>query len=222
MCVCALACVQPCTHTRACVYACANACAGVVCVVFAEGGGDLEAGRVRRPNTGKPDAKRVLGVSVSDLGMQFHMHIYTYVACITDTRQHIFIYFDRKIKRVRGSYRKPGSWANCDEFAPPYRGKNWYGGANSSQLAQLPGFLYDPRTLLSYDQLLDIVCKSHTHSLSLSLTPSCIHTHTHKHTHTRTRTRTHTHAYSLHVGSIQRCCCASSKSRLVCVLPGCE
>ena len=35
-------------------------------------------------------------------------------------------------------------WANCDELGPPYRGKNWYGGPNSSQLAQLLGFGYDP------------------------------------------------------------------------------
>jgi len=46
----------------------------------------------------------------------------------------------------RGSYRKTRSWANCDEFAPPYRKKNWYRGANSSQLAQLPVFRYDPRS----------------------------------------------------------------------------
>ena len=46
----------------------------------------------------------------------------------------------------RGSYPKPRSWANCDEFGPPYRGKNWYGGSNSSQLAQLLGFGYEPRS----------------------------------------------------------------------------
>ena len=36
-----------------------------------------------------------------------------------------------------GSYPKPRSWANCDELETPYRGKNWYGDPNSSQLAQL-------------------------------------------------------------------------------------
>ena len=50
---------------------------------------------------------------------------------------------DRKI-RGRGLLSKTQELTNCDEFAPPYRGKNWYWGANSSQLAQLPGFGYDP------------------------------------------------------------------------------
>ena len=45
-----------------------------------------------------------------------------------------------------GSYPKPGSWANCDEFAPQYQFFPRYGGANSSQLAQLLGFGYDPRS----------------------------------------------------------------------------
>ena len=49
-----------------------------------------------------------------------------------------------------GSYPKPGSWANCDEFAPQYQFFPRYGGANSSQLllAQLLGFGYDPRLFL--------------------------------------------------------------------------
>ena len=46
----------------------------------------------------------------------------------------------------RGSYPKPRSWDNCDELETPYRGKNWYGDPNSSQLAQLLGFRYDPRS----------------------------------------------------------------------------
>ena len=43
-----------------------------------------------------------------------------------------------------GSYPKPRSWANCDEFGPPYQFFPRYGRPNSSQLTQLLGFGYDP------------------------------------------------------------------------------
>ena len=50
---------------------------------------------------------------------------------------------DRNI-RGTGVLSKTQEFANCDEFAPPYREKIWYRGANSSQLVQLLGFGYDP------------------------------------------------------------------------------
>ena len=40
----------------------------------------------------------------------------------------------------------PDHVSNCDELETPYRGKNWYGDPNSSQVAQLLGFPYDPRS----------------------------------------------------------------------------
>ena len=49
----------------------------------------------------------------------------------------------------RGSYRKPGSWANCDELETPYRGKNWYGVSSFVAVRPTPGcpgFRYDSRS----------------------------------------------------------------------------
>ena len=45
-----------------------------------------------------------------------------------------------------GSYPKPRSWANCDELGSPYQFFPRYGVSNSSQLSQLLGFGYDPRS----------------------------------------------------------------------------
>ena len=55
---------------------------------------------------------------------------------------------------MNAGFGNPPPWggflrSNCDELETPYRGKNWYGDPNSSQLAQLLGFGYDPHILRS-------------------------------------------------------------------------
>ena len=73
------------------------------------------------------------------------------------SQKELFVKFDRKIRGtgVVSKTQEFASWDNCDdELETPYRGKNWYGDPNSSQLAlETPGFSIRPPFLVSCDQI---------------------------------------------------------------------